>query len=85
MVAVSTGQTLAGPPEPFSPSSYRLAAPFEAGCQHTGKTAVVVLGHFRDQQALYGLLSWLRDLGATLLLVKQGEDDQALGTPGGEI
>ena len=45
----------------------------------------VILGCFRDQQALYGLLSWLRDLGATLLLVKQVGDDQAPGTPWGEI
>jgi hypothetical protein len=44
----------------------------------------VITGCFRDQQALYGLLSWLRNLGATLLLVKQAEDDQAPGTPEGE-
>ena len=59
---------------------------FEALTVHqetSGET--VILGCFRDQQALYGLLSWLRDLGATLLLVKQAEDNQALGTPGGEI
>jgi hypothetical protein len=44
----------------------------------------VITGCFRDQQALYGLLSWLRNLGATLLLVKQAEDAQAPETPEGE-
>jgi hypothetical protein len=45
----------------------------------------VILGCFRDQQALYGLLSWLRSLGVTLLLVRQVGDDQASETPEGEI
>ena len=45
----------------------------------------VILGCFRDQQALYGLLSWLRNLGATLLLVRQVEDDQAPGTSEGRV
>jgi len=31
----------------------------------------VIVGCFRDQAALYGLLSWLQRLGATLLLVKR--------------
>jgi len=44
----------------------------------------VITGFFRDQQALHGLLSWLRNLSATLLLVKQVEDDQAPGTSEGE-
>jgi hypothetical protein len=31
----------------------------------------VLSGVFRDQAALYGLLSWLRDLGVPLLLVRR--------------
>jgi hypothetical protein len=31
----------------------------------------VIEGRFRDQAALYGLLSWLQRLGVTLLLVKR--------------
>ena len=38
----------------------------------------VIVGCFRDQPALYGLLSWLQTLGATLLLVQQVEEN-----PGG--
>lgn len=34
-----------------------------------GKT--VIVGCFRDQPALYGLLSWLQRLGVTLLLVQR--------------
>jgi hypothetical protein len=34
-----------------------------------GETLIV--GCFRDQPALYGLLSWLQRLGVTLLLVKR--------------
>jgi hypothetical protein len=34
----------------------------------------VITGCFRDQAALYGLLSWLQRLGATLLLVKRVEE-----------
>jgi hypothetical protein len=37
-----------------------------------GKT--VIVGCFRDQAALYGLLSWLQRLGATLLLVQRVEE-----------
>jgi hypothetical protein len=33
----------------------------------------VIVGCFRDQSALYGLLGWLQGLGATLLLVKRVE------------
>ena len=33
----------------------------------------VIVGCFRDQAALYGLLGWLQRLGATLLLVKRME------------
>ena len=34
----------------------------------------VIVGCFRDQPALYGLLSWLQRLGVTLLLVKRLEE-----------
>jgi hypothetical protein len=34
----------------------------------------VIVGCFRDQPALYGLLGWLQGLGATLLLVKRVEE-----------
>jgi len=34
----------------------------------------VIVGRFRDQSALYGLLSWLQRLGATLVLVKRLEE-----------
>lgn len=34
----------------------------------------VIVGCFRDQAALYGLLSWLQGLGATLLLVRRVEE-----------
>jgi hypothetical protein len=34
----------------------------------------VIVGCFRDQPALHGLLSWLQRLGAPLLLVKRIEE-----------
>jgi hypothetical protein len=34
----------------------------------------VIVGSFRDQPALYGLLSWLQRLGVTLLLVRRVEE-----------
>lgn len=34
----------------------------------------VIVGHFRGQAALYGLLSWLQRLGVTLLLVRRVEE-----------
>ena len=37
----------------------------------------VLSGVFRDQAALYGLLSWLRDLGVPLLLVRRVEPGDA--------
>ncbi len=37
----------------------------------------VIVGCFRDQPALYGLLSWLQGLGVTLLLVQRIQE-----TPG---
>jgi hypothetical protein len=37
-----------------------------------GETTIV--GCFRDQAALYGLLSWLQGLGVTLLLVRRVKD-----------
>jgi hypothetical protein len=42
----------------------------------------VIVGCFRDQPALYGLLSWLQRLGITLLLVRRVEEtpgDQNVG------
>jgi hypothetical protein len=40
----------------------------------------VILGCFRDQSALYGLLNWLQRLGVTLLLVKRVEGSQSKGS-----
>jgi hypothetical protein len=34
----------------------------------------VIVGCFRDQPALYGLLSWLQRLGVTLLLVRRVQE-----------
>ena len=34
----------------------------------------LIAGVFRGQPALYGLLTWLQGLGATLLLVKRVEE-----------
>jgi hypothetical protein len=45
-------------------------------CQEAGGETVIV-GCFRDQATLYGLLSWLQRLGVTLLLVRRVEE-----TPG---
>jgi len=41
--------------------------------QETGGETVIV-GSFRGQAALYGLLSWLQRLGVTLLLVRRVEE-----------
>lgn len=41
----------------------------------------VIQGYFRDQAALYGLLSWLQRLGATLLLVKRLQDPSPSSGP----
>jgi hypothetical protein len=41
----------------------------------------VIEGCFRDQAALYGLLSWLQRLGATLLLVKRLQDPSPSSGP----
>jgi hypothetical protein len=38
----------------------------------SGETMIV--GCFRDQAALYGLLNWLQRLGVTLLLVQRLEE-----------
>ena len=42
-------------------------------CQEAGGETVLV-GCFRDQPALYGLLNWLQRLGVTLLEVKRLEE-----------
>ena len=41
----------------------------------------VIEGCFRDQAALYGLLSWLQRLGASLLLVRRLEDPSPSSGP----
>jgi hypothetical protein len=41
---------------------------------HESRGETVIVGCFRDQPALYGLLDWLQGLGATLLLVRRLED-----------
>jgi hypothetical protein len=41
---------------------------------HKASGETVIVGLFRDQPALYGLLNWLQRLGATLLLVEQVGD-----------
>jgi hypothetical protein len=48
----------------------------------------VIVGCFRDQPALYGLLSWLQRLGVTLLLVrrvKETPSDRDAGRGAGEV
>jgi hypothetical protein len=45
---------------------------------HEAGGETVIVGRFRDQAALHGLLSWLQRLGVTLLLVQRVEE-----TPGG--
>jgi hypothetical protein len=46
----------------------------------SGETAIV--GCFRGQAGLYGLLSWLQRLGVTLLLVRRVEDPPGDGEAG---
>ncbi len=41
----------------------------------------VIMARFRDQAALYGLLSWLQRLGVTLLLVRRVKDPPTTGAP----
>ena len=41
---------------------------------HTGENETVLTGLIRDQSALYGLISKLRDLGLPLSAVKVGEE-----------
>jgi hypothetical protein len=51
-----------------------------------GETLIV--GCFRDQPALYGLLNWLQRLGVTLLLVRRVEEtpgDWETGRGAGEV
>jgi hypothetical protein len=50
----------------------RRLRPFEGlTVRHDPGGETLIVGSFRDQAALYGLLSWLQRLGATLLLVRQ--------------
>ena len=37
----------------------------------------VLVGPFRDQSALYGLLSWLRDMGVALVCLRRLEQDES--------
>jgi len=39
--------------------------------RHEAGGDTTIVGCFRDQAALYGLLSWLQGLGITLLLVRR--------------
>jgi len=49
--------------------------PFEGiTVRHDAGGETVIVGFFRDQPALYGLLNWLHRLGATLLLVRRVEE-----------
>jgi hypothetical protein len=43
----------------------------------------VIVGRFRDQPALYGLLSWLQRLGITLLSVRRLEGSDISDEEGG--
>jgi hypothetical protein len=43
--------------------------------EQTPAGTTVIVGCFRDQSALYGLLIWLQRLGATLLLVQRVEEE----------
>jgi hypothetical protein len=42
--------------------------------RHEASGETVIEGTFRDQAALYGLLSWFQQLGITLLLVRRVEE-----------
>jgi hypothetical protein len=59
----------------LAPRRLRHFAGLTVRQQPNGET--VLVGCFPDQSALYGLLSWLQDLGATLLLVERVEDDRS--------
>jgi len=47
MVALAAGQTLAGPHQPFAPSSDGLAASLDTECRQAGGTTVVILDYNR--------------------------------------
>ena len=53
----------------LAPHRLRHFEALEIRQEANGET--VIVGYFRDQPALYGLLSWLQRLGTTLLLVKR--------------
>jgi hypothetical protein len=53
---------------------HRLRHFEEVRVQQDASGETVIVGCFRDQSALYGLLHWLQGLGATLLLVKKLEE-----------
>ena len=47
--------------------------------------STVMVGTFRDQAALYGLLYWLQSLGTVLLLVRRLDGRIARPSPGMEM
>jgi hypothetical protein len=53
---------------------YRLRHFEGVTVRHEAGGETVIEGCFRDQAALYGLLSWLQRLGVTLLLVRRVEE-----------
>jgi hypothetical protein len=57
-------------------ASYRLRHFAGITVRQEAGGETVIVGRFRDQPALYGLLSWLQGLGVTLLLVKRLRGDQ---------
>jgi hypothetical protein len=64
----------------LAPRRFRAFEGLVVTQQPSGET--VLVAPVTDQSALYGLLSWLQDLGATLLLVKRiHESDEAFTQP----
>jgi hypothetical protein len=61
----------------LSPQRVRHFAGLTVQAEATGET--VIVGRFRDQSALYGLLDWLQRLGVTLLLVRRQNQPNELG------
>jgi hypothetical protein len=58
--------------------------------RHDAGGETVIVARFRDQAALYGLLSWLQRLGVTLLLVRRvkeppGDRQDAAGRRAGVV
>jgi len=47
---------------------------------HHANGETVLTGPVRDQSALYGLLSWLQNMGVPLLSVRQFGEDEIIST-----